>query len=292
MKTLEYAEVTWILNSHCKFQCTYCSAEFRSGGLDRPISQYLTVVEKLQNTRYQHCSKIYWKLGGGEPLHFPHLDLLLKKIKEKPSLVRLDTSGDDSWFSFYSVLRLVDSVKITYHPWQNDDVFDFILEQCQENAIAVAIVVPLAPGLIVESREKVRLFTQLGYNCSEKILTDLDGELHRGYSQLDLNRIYGRPDNYIPNPIKLDPNKPHPRYVDLSVINDIDPVYTGMPCYAGVDWLYIGPRGFVSYSLCGGRNEHYNAFDTNWQPPNDYFHCTVNQCRNKKDRDRIRIISS
>jgi hypothetical protein len=116
--------------------------------------------------------------------------------------------------------------------------------------------------------------------------------LYRGYSQIDENRIYGRPDDWLPEPVVYDPNLPNPNYVDLSNVNNKDPVYTGKPCYAGVDWLYINPRGFASYSQCGGRNEHYNAFDPAWQPPAQSFPCTVNQCRSEQDRTKIRIHNS
>lgn len=292
MIELEYAEVSWALNAYCKFQCAYCQPQFKSGELDKSVEQYLAIIDKLQNTRYQHHSKIYWKIGGGEPLHFPHLSTLLKKIKEKPSIVQLETSGDDTWFSLYGVINLIDKVKLTYHSWQNDDVFGFILEQCQEKNISATIEVPLVPGRIFESREKVKYFKELGYACNEQMLRDVDGQTHRGYSQLDENRIYGRPDDWKPAPIVRDPNKPDPNYIDLRIVNNTDPVYTGRPCYAGVDWLYINPKGFASYSQCGGRNEHFNAFDPAWQPPSNSFPCTVNQCRSEQDRTKIRINNS
>jgi len=132
----------------------------------------------------------------------------------------------------------------------------------------------------------------LGYACHEQLLRKEDGQLYPGYSIIDENRIYGRPDSWRPEPVIIDPTKPHPNYIDLSVANNTDPVYTGMPCYAGVDWLYIGPNGFVTYSQCGGRSEHFNVFDPNWQAPDNHFPCTVIQCRHSNDRNKIRIVHS
>jgi len=292
MIQLDQAEVSWALNAHCGHKCSYCHSQYSGGELDKSVDQYLAIIKKLQDTRYQHHSKIYWKISGGEPLHFPHLGTVLKKMKEKPCVIRLDTSGDDNWFSLYGVINLIDKIKLTYHSWQNDDVFGFALEQCQEKNVSVTIEVPLLPGAIVESRAKVKHFVDLGYVCNEQVLRDLGGNLYPGYSQLDENRIYGRPDDWEPEPVVYDPNLPDPNYVDLSTANDTDPVYTGMPCYAGVDWLYINPRGFASYSQCGGRNEHFNAFDPAWQPPSNSFPCTVNQCRSEQDRTKIRIHNS
>ena len=292
MISLDYAEVVWHLNAYCKMQCTYCQPQFKSGELSNTLDQYLSVVQKLQDTRYKHHAKVLWKIGGGEPLHFPHLGTVLKKIKEKSSIVRLESSGDDNWFSLYSVLNLIDEVNLTYHEWQNDDVFGFILDQCQEKNKPVSIAVPLRPGLIVESRNKVQHFKDMGYTCREQILYGTDGKLYKGYSQVDSNRIHGRPDDWLPEPVVVDVSKPNPAHIDLSVLNNKDPVYTGKPCYAGVDWLFINSKGFASYSQCGGRSEHFNVFDPNWQPPSDHFPCNVNQCRNTLDREKIRIISN
>jgi organic radical activating enzyme len=283
MIQLEHAEVTWLLNAHCEFKCSYCHSQYSGGGLDRSLEQYLTVVEKLQNTRYQHHSKIYWKIGGGEPLHFPHLGTVLKKMKEKSCTIRLDTSGDDTWFSVFGILGLIDKLKLTYHSWQNDDVFGFILEQCEEKNTAVSIVIPLEPGYIVQARERVKHFKDLGYNCNEKLLYDRGGNVYPGYSRIDLNRIHGHPDDHE---FEIVP----PVYQDLSIVTDTSPIYTGSPCYAGVDWIHINPRGFASYSQCGGRNEHYNVFDPAWTPPSQSFPCSVNQCRSEQDRTRIRIV--
>jgi hypothetical protein len=290
MIQLEHAEVNWLLNGHCKFQCSYCRPEWRAGTLDKTLDQYITIIEKLQSSRYKHHKKILWKLGGGEPLHFPHLSTILKKIKEKPAIVHLDTSGDDTWFSLFGVLNFIDKVNLTYHTWQNDDVFGFILEQCQEKNIGVSITIPLIPGQIYESKEKARQFRHQGFDCIEQVLREPNGDSYHGYSQVDINRIQGRDDNWMPKPVVFDPNRPDPNYVDLRVVNNTDPVYTGLPCYAGVDWLQINSKGFVSYSQCGGRNEHFNAFDPNWEPPSDHFPCTVNQCRNEQDRRLIRIL--
>jgi MoaA/NifB/PqqE/SkfB family radical SAM enzyme len=292
MIQLEHAEVQWDLNGYCKFQCTYCQSQFKTGELKYSIDQYLTVIEKLQSSRYKHHSKILWRLGGGEPLHYPHLSTILKKIKEKPSITRLSTSGDDNWFTLYGVLNLIDEIELTYHSWQNDDIIDLILEQSKEKNVKVTITIPLIPGHILESREKIKQFKELGYDCNEQVLCNDDGQLYRGYTIIDENRIHGRPDNWLPEPVILDPTKPDPNYVDLSVANTADPVYTGSPCYAGVDWLHIGPNGFVSYSRCGGRSEHFNVFDPNWVAPDNHFPCTVIQCRHENDRKKIRIIGS
>ena len=289
MIELTQAEVTWALNSYCTLQCEYCRPEWKSGTIDHSIGEYLSIVEKLQTTRYKHHQTIYWRITGGEPLNFPDIGTLLKKIKEKSSIVELETSGEMDWFSFLRVSKLIDKLHLTYHHWQNDDIVNFILEQCSENNVSVSISIPLESGLIFECREKVSQFIQQGYNCREQVLLDAGGGFYKGYSQVDLNRIHGRDDSWEPEPVVFNPNVPIPGYIDLSVVTNKEFVYTGNPCYAGVDWLSINPKGFVTYSQCGGRNEPLNVFDPNWMPPDSAFPCTVNQCRSEQDQNKIRI---
>ena len=290
MIQLDYAEVIWELSAFCQFKCDYCRPEWKNGTNDHSVEEYLSIVEKLQATRYQHHNKISWHLGGGEPLHFPNLSTLLKKIKEQPSTIHIHTSGDDNWFSAYGILNYIDAITLTYHHWQNDDVVGFILDEAKEKNIKVSIIVPLVPGQIYESREKVQYFRSLGYECNEQILHNANGELYIGYNQVDSNRIHGRPDNWQPVHVVRDPNLPDPNYIDLRIVNDTDPVYTGKPCYAGVDWIYINHKGFASYSQCGGRGEALNVFNPDWQPPTTPFPCNVNQCRSVQDRTKIRIL--
>jgi hypothetical protein len=292
MIELAHSEVAWTINGYCTFQCSYCPAEFKNGALDKTVEQYLTVIEKIQAAHYQHHNKIHWTLGGGEPLHYPHLSTLLKKIKSRPASICLETSGDDTWFGIYPILGLIDRLELTYHPWQNNEVFDFIFEESQGRDIQIAITVPLAPGAITESREHVQRFRSLGYQCQEQMLRGVDGEPHREYDLVDVNRIYGRPDIWQDNTEPLQPGQADPNYVSLAKVNSTDPIYTGKPCYAGVDWMQINARGFVSYSQCGGRSEPRNVFDPDWQPPTSHFACVMNQCRSQQDRNKIRIITT
>ena len=105
MKSLE---INWKLNSYCEYNCEYCHGKWSSGSLDKTLDQYLDVIEKLQTTRYPYGDRIKWVLSGGEPLHFPNLNQILQKIKEKNSYVRLDTSGGDSWFGVMEIIEYVD----------------------------------------------------------------------------------------------------------------------------------------------------------------------------------------
>jgi MoaA/NifB/PqqE/SkfB family radical SAM enzyme len=285
MKT---AEVHWKLNSYCEFDCIYCPSKYRGGELDKTLDQYLHVVDQLQTTRYNHCDSINWFLGGGEPLHFPNLNLLLQKIKSKNSYVRLDTSGGDNWFSIMEILNYVDHFRITHHYWQNPTVLDYIIDMCNENQKKLNVIVPLMAGKIKESREKVAELVSLGINANEITLSADQGGYWQGYSKKDINLINYLPEDYV-EPDK-EPVAPSNNYIDLSKL-DGSPVHTGKPCYAGIDWINIGYKGFASASNCGGRPIG-NVFDGEWQAPAEPFPCSMIQCRDRQDQSKIRVIQS
>ena len=279
-------EINWKLNSYCEYGCEYCHGKWSKGSLDKTLDQYLSVVEKLQATRYPYGDRIKWIIGGGEPLNFPNLNQLLQKIKEKNSYIRLDTSGGDSWFNVMEIINYIDAFRLTHHSWQNESVLDFIIDHCQENNKKILVIVPLHPGKILETREKINALTQRGVNCEEQVLNNADNSLWSGYSKKDKNLIRGLPEDYE------DPPYVEPAYVPLNEPpKDDSPSYTGKLCYAGVDTLRIDHKGFAVGSECGGRDIG-NVFEENWTAPNGPFACPMFWCRSANDRNTIRVNQS
>jgi MoaA/NifB/PqqE/SkfB family radical SAM enzyme len=279
-------EINWKLNSYCEYGCEYCHGKWSKGSLDRTLDQYLDVVEKLQATRYPYGDRIKWTLGGGEPLHFPNLNQLLQKIKEKNSYVRLDTSGGDSWFGVMEIIEYIDYLKLTHHSWQNTSVLDFIIDLCKEKGKKIRVVIPLLPGKILEGRVKVLEIREKGVGSEEQVLKGVHGETWSGYSSKDKNLINNLPEDYVAPPYVAPPyvplNEPPP---------DDSPSYTGKLCYAGIDILRIDHKGFAKGSECGGRPMG-NVFESTWEAPAGPFACPMLWCRIPKDRDTIRVNQS
>lgn len=280
---IKQSEIHWHLNDKCDIECSYCPGKYRAGTNQKSIEDYLTIVQKLQDSRYKNSESIHWKLGGGEPIQFPGLTSLLKKIKSKPSYIRLDTSGGNSWFDLIETKDYVDHYQLTHHFWQNESVLNFIIDFCQTDNKKLSVIIPLTPGRIFEDRDKIEQLKSQGINASEQILYNEGGSYWDGYSKVDINRILGRPDDYVTvqQPVES-------TYVDLSKAPmDDSPSYTGMGCYAGVDYIYISHKGFASGSECGGRDMG-NVFHTDWVAPYGPFTCPINYCRSSNDRNKIR----
>lgn len=281
------AEINWQLTTYCEYDCFYCPSKWRGGTLTRTLDEYLLVVEKLQQTRYLHHEKINWVIKGGEPLHFPNLNQLLQQIKTKPSKLRVDTSGGDSWFNIMEVIGYIDDLRLTHHYWQNFTVVNYIVDMCKDMNKLLRVTVPLQPGAILESRAKVAELVSQGIRAEEQKLVNSVGGTWDGYSKKDRNLIRGLPEDYEDPPAPPIEKVP---YVDLSIPDD-SPFYTGMPCYAGIDWIFIDSRGHAVASECRGRPIG-NVFEENWEAPAQPFPCSMIQCRNQNDRNNIRVIQS
>lgn len=284
---IEQAEIHWHLTDKCNTGCEYCPSRYRAGTNKRTTDEYLAVIEKLQVSRYKHAKSIKWKIGGGEPLHFTNLNILLRKIKSMPSFVRLDTSGGETWFDLLETKEYVDQYKLTHHDWQNISVVYFIADFCKENEKDLQVLVPLIPGKIFEKRELIEELKSKGISAYEQMLFNdaKNGDPWNGYSTIDLNRIRGLPDDWEPEPIV----HTEPVYVN-PLIPPVDntPSYTGLGCYSGIDYLYISHKGYASGSECGGRDIG-NVFGDNWKAPGDIFTCNMNYCRSSKDRKLLRV---
>lgn len=289
---IDQAEVHWILNGWCTLGCDYCPSRLNNVDNGRNVEEYLTVIRKLQASRYKNAKSIKWKLGGGEPLQFPGLSIVLNEIKKMPSFVRLDTSGGETWFDLMSIINKIDHIKLSQHYWQNSSVLDFTIDLCKDNNVKLDVMIPLLPGKIDECRLKVSELVAQGVNAHEQPLTnDAKGkhDLWDGYSLKDKYKILGLPEDYQPPaPPPRDPNQPDPQWVDPRIIRDPEFVYTGKQCFAGVDFIFIGAKGFASASDCGGRDLG-NVFDPAWQAPDASFACPMFQCLSERDRKIIRV---
>jgi organic radical activating enzyme len=291
--------VFWELSRYCTFDCLYCPSSQKNGSIDQPTENYRRTVNLLQDALYSHVDQINWVIRGGDPLIFPNIGSLISTMKSKPSRVEFNTSGGDNWFDLMSIIDNIDYIKLTIHYWQNPSVTNFILDHSRTTLITKGeIFVPLYPGKIIESRDYIKELKASGFRVSEQILRDSNFlNYWEGYSQSDINLIEGRQADQDPvkYEIKYDikqsePVIPDSTYVDLSVPPaDDSPSYTGKTCYAGIDYLEIDHKGFVSGSKCRGRTMG-NIFEEGWKPEYQPFACPMLFCREIEDRRQIRVV--
>lgn len=294
---MQKSKVIWNISNYCSFDCAYCPSKFKNGTVNQNTDIYLRAAGLIQEAMYGHVDSIIWSIKGGEPMSFPGINQLLKQIKSKPSGVMFNSSGGDNWFDIMAIADYIDYLKLTVHHWQNPSVTNFILDYFSEKEKKISITIPLYPGKIPDLREYIRELESRGFDVKEQILRDSNLlNYWQGYSQSDINLIEGRraDEDPIKYEIKYDvkqsePVIPDSTYVDLSKApTDGSPSYTGKTCYAGIDYMTIDDRGFVSGSECRGRTMG-NIFDEGWRPEYHPFACPMLFCRESEDRNNIRV---
>jgi organic radical activating enzyme len=279
---MKSSEIFWNITKYCSYGCAYC--EFRNGSKQdtKNIEDYLRVINKIQTVRYRDFDSLVWKISGGEVLSIGGTVTLANAIKSKPSRLEIETSGGDSWFEFMPVLELVDRVRLTVHDWQNQSVTDYIIDMCQTNNIDLVVSVPLPPGKIKETRERIEYIKNQGVAVKEQLLYNFgrhDQGLWTGYAKSDIIEILGyEPEEQLQEP---------PPWVNPSS-DDGSPSFTGKSCSAGIDYLRIDHAGFSTGSFCGDRPSG-NVFDLEWEPPSSLHTCGMIWCKNQQDRSKLRI---
>lgn len=278
------ARIIWQISASCTNECWYCLPKYRNNHDFKTTDEYLAVIDKLQNYGQRaSIQKISWKFKGGEVLQFSNFNMILSKVKEKKSYVTVETSGGNSWFDVLAIADGIDKIILTHHHWQNISVVDYIIDLCKEKGKELNIIIPAIPGRVRENKDLVQSYIDSGIESKLQLLENSDGTAISNYSMLDLNIFYGRPDDWMPE----EPPPAPPVWFDPSLSHG-NPSYTGKPCWAGVDWLYIDSKGFAKGSECGGRDIG-NVFWENWTPPDVAFPCSMMYCHNENDRKNIRI---
>jgi organic radical activating enzyme len=285
-------KIIWQFSGSCDHDCWYCHSKYRNYPHYKTTDEYLHVIDLLQNHGQRSLiPKINWKFTGGEPLQFTNFNILLQQIKTKDSHITIETSGGNSWFDILEVGGNVDELILTHHYWQNTTILDYLVDFMQEQNKTIKVLVPMLPDKINECRNIVQGLKDRGVEAIEQLLLSEQGGPISNYSMKDLNIYYRRAEDWTPPPPPptkpRDPNAPDPAWVDPR-IDDGAPVYTGKPCWAGVDYMYIDVKGFVRGSDCGGRSMG-NIFEPGWVPPDTSFACPMMFCRSDKDKKNIRI---
>lgn len=283
-------KIIWQISGHCTHECWYCLPKYRNNPYYKTTDEYLHVIDLLQNYgQRSNIPKMKWKFKGGEPLQFPNFNIILKQIKTKDSYIAVETSGGTSWFDLMEISGNIDALILTYHDWQNESVLDYIIDTMQEQEKDLKIKIPMLPGKMKECKDIAKSIQDRGVAVDEQLLKNTEGIVISNYSMKDLNIYYGRAEDWMPP--EEDPSIPtSPVWIDPR-IDDGAPVYTGKPCWAGVDYMYISSKGFAAGSECGGRDMG-NVFDPGWTPPDSAFPCSMLFCRSNFDKNNIRINQS
>jgi len=110
--------VDWWLGNVCNYKCSYCFKGANDGDKRVPnLDSYENNLDYFLNKIEESNLKAYYIISGGEPTVYPHLDLILKKIKSHKSYNKhlLVTNGSRTLSWWERNKNLLDEVAISFH---------------------------------------------------------------------------------------------------------------------------------------------------------------------------------
>ena len=113
--------VLWELTSACNLKCEFCLVEIKRRHL--PVPAALQVADQLIEAR---VDKVL--LSGGEPLLYPGVEPVMRRLSEAGVLVKLLTNGTVPHREVFDLIRASDSIEVslsvpTADPRQADEIF-------------------------------------------------------------------------------------------------------------------------------------------------------------------------
>ena len=273
--------ISWSLNNHCKAECSYCPIHLRGGEEPRHITDYLTVTEKIIN-HYKNLGRtIDWTFNGGEPLDMFDFPQLIKLCKDNSGTIDLTTNGGKLWLDWWAIEPHVDTLRLSYHYWQNPKLIHFILDAFTVKNKTVDVMVPIRPdyfdedlsrALEIEKKYKFVVSKTALYNHASQ-----NGGLFP-YTDQQLRIIRG--EELIEEKNHFEETTFKERVEEKIAVS---PSFTNIPCNVGIETLNISHVGSVSGSNCNTLHLG-NIWDVSFQLPNGPTPCRMIVCVDQNDQ--------
>jgi hypothetical protein len=218
---------------------------------------------------------------------------ILKLCKTNGNFVELNTNGGRLWMDWWAIEPYVDSIRLTFHYWQNPALVKYIIDTFASKGKRMWVASPIRPSHFDEDLERVfQLEKSLGTSfTTEKTILYKDANMSAGmfpYTTEQLATIDKL--NAPPAPISVPTLVEKQEYFKSTTWDDryqdtynSNTSYTGQLCNAGVEQLYISHKGWATGSHCGNQSLG-NIWDTGWVPNTLPQKCTMISCIHTTDK--------
>jgi MoaA/NifB/PqqE/SkfB family radical SAM enzyme len=274
----DYIKVEWNLGKRCNYDCSYCPAAIHDNESPHTDLEILKqTVDKLATLP----KPVRLSLTGGEPCVHPHIEQLIRYIKEKNIWLSITTNGTRKplWYSMQRVDQYVFSLHFEYD-W--DSVLHTIKSVSEmESSAQILVHVMAHQDKMKEVRSAVDLldFQGIPYAIRRVRWTEGDHDLFDDmrYDQKDLDWILEHISTVKPNCTI---------YVDggtkLRHANDIIKLHLNKfkdwSCNAGLESLMINWDGDVHRATCRVGGSLGNIYEGSFDIPTEPIVCTRNNC--------------
>ena len=279
----EFIKVEWNLGKRCNYDCSYCPAAIHDN-----FSPH-TDLEILKKTVDKLCTlgkPIRLSLTGGEPCVHPHIEQLIRYIKEKNIWLSITTNGTRKplWYQMQQVDQYVFSLHVEYD-WPT---ILYTIKSVTENSNGIHTLVNVMCHQDrmkdVRTAANILMANGIRFNLRRVRWTEGDHDLFDDmrYDQNDLDWILKYDSTVEPNTViwyhrDKDGDEAiwyHANDVIKKHLNQ----YKGWTCNAGLESLMINWDGDVHRATCRVGGSLGNIYDGTFNMPTEPVICTRNYC--------------
>ena len=276
-----YIKVEWNLGKRCNYDCSYCPAAIHDN--ESPHTD-LDILKRTVDKLATLPKPVRLSLTGGEPCVHPHIEQLIRHIKEKNMWLSITTNGTRKplWYSMQQVDQYVFSLHFEYD-WSNvlytiKNVND---RNNGSNGTSIVVNVMAHQDKMKDVRTAVDMlsFHAIPYAIRRVRWTEGDHDLFDDmrYDQNDLDWILGHVATVKPNCIIHVDGGTKERHANDIIKLHLNQ-YKGWSCNAGLESLMINWDGDVHRATCRVGGSLGNIYDGTFIIPTEPVICTRNYC--------------
>ena len=289
----DYIKVEWNLGKRCNYDCSYCPAAIHDN--ESPHTG-LEILKKTVDKLATLPKPVRLSLTGGEPCVHPHIEQLIRYIKEKKMWLSITTNGTRKplWYSMQQVDQYVFSLHFEYD-WTNvlytiKNVND---RNNGSNGISIVVNVMAHQDKMKDVRTAVDMlsFNAIPYAIRRVRWTEGDHDLFDDmkYDQKDLDWILEHAATVKPNCI-IHVDDGTKEYHANDIIKLHLNQYKGWSCNAGLESLMINWDGDVHRATCRVGGSLGNIYNNTFVPPTSPITCTRQWCTCAADIPLTKIL--
>lgn len=274
--------VSWTLNNYCRSECSYCPSRFRNGEEPRHISNYIDIAKKILKEYSNKERIVNWVFNGGELLDMFDFPEFLKFCKTSNGTIELTTNGGRLWLDWWAIEPYIDILNLSYHYWQNFNLIKYIIQLFQKNNKQIRISIPIRPGEnFMSDWNRAKQIDEEFNIFSNKMPLFKEATSELGfldYTEEQFEIMFGKEWVYM----HLKGKQKSFKDIQEDKIK-INPSFTGKLCNVGIEYIFIGPEGWVNGSICGN-TPLGNIWQDNFLIPDGPSKCKMVVCSNPSDQ--------
>lgn len=282
-KHSDYIKIEWNIGKRCNYDCAYCPSEIHDNfSPHTDIDILKQTVDKLTTLP----KPVRLSLTGGEPCVHPHIEELIKYIKEKNIWLSITTNGTRKplWYEMQPVDQYVFSLHFEYN-W-TDTIYTIKTVSERGNGIHIVVNVMAHQDKMNDVRHASFLLYSFNipHNIRRVRWTQGDHDLFDDmkYDQNDLDWILEKDSTVLPNTVIHFHRSKDGNYTEQYHANDVIKKhlnqYKGWTCNIGLESLMINWDGDVHRATCRVGGSLGNIYTGTFIVPTKPVICDRNYC--------------